>query len=65
MVDDSNYKTNFSHKLLLTDREVSRICESLVNNSSVNINLYETQLSKVVLLKDFFGKSIELLIQMG
>lgn len=39
MIGDFINKTLLSHKLLLTDREVSRICESLVNNSSVNINL--------------------------
>ena len=27
MVGDSNYKTNFQHKLLLTNTQVSWICE--------------------------------------
>ena len=28
MVGDSNDETNFPHKLLLTDRKVSRLCKS-------------------------------------
>ena len=35
-IRDSNDETNFSHKLVLTDRQVSRLRKSFVNNSSTN-----------------------------
>ena len=38
MTDDSNDGTNFPHKLLLTDRQASRLCKTFVNNSSANKN---------------------------
>ena len=37
MIGDSNYKTNFSHELLLTNRQVSSICKAFANNSPVDI----------------------------
>ena len=36
VVGDSNDKTNFPHKLLLTDTQVSRICKTFANYSSTN-----------------------------
>ena len=32
MIGDFNDKTNFPHELLLTDRQVSNICEAFANN---------------------------------
>ena len=39
MVGDSNYETNFSHKLLLTDAKVpvSRLLKAFASGSSANI----------------------------
>ena len=34
VVGDSKNKTNFPHKLLLTDIQTSRICKTVVNDSS-------------------------------
>ena len=34
-----NNETNFPHKSLLPDRQVSNICKSFANNSSVDIKL--------------------------
>ena len=56
MIGDSNDKTNFSHKLLLTDRQVSSIRKAFSNNSSVNIKFSKTQLSKMIQLGGFLGK---------
>ena len=39
MIDDSNDETNFPHKLLLTDKQISRFCKAYANNSLANINL--------------------------
>ena len=40
--------TNFLHKSLLTDRQVSRLRKTFVNNSSPNIKLLKTKLSKLL-----------------
>ena len=38
MTGDSNYETNFLHKLLLTGKQVLRLCKAFANDSSANIN---------------------------
>ena len=50
MTGDSNDETNFPHKLLLTDRQVSRLRKPFANNSAANIKLSKTQLSEMVQL---------------
>ena len=42
LVGDSNNETDFSHKLLLTDTQVSRICKVLANGSSANMKFPKT-----------------------
>ena len=37
VIGDSNDDTNFSQKLLLTDKQVSRLCKVFPNCSSTNI----------------------------
>ena len=32
MTDDFNDETNFPHKLLLTHRQISKLCEPFANN---------------------------------
>ena len=39
---NSNDETNFSHKLLLTDAHVSKICEAFANGSPANIKISKT-----------------------
>ena len=48
MIADSNDETTFQHKLLLTETQVSRLHKAFANNSSVNIQLSETLLSKIM-----------------
>ena len=48
VITDSNDETNFQHKLLLTETQVSRLQKAFANNSSVNIQLSETLLSKMM-----------------
>ena len=48
MIGDSNDETNFSHKLLWTDRQVSNIRKSSADNSSSDIKFSKTQLSKMI-----------------
>ena len=38
-------ETNFSHKLLLTNRQVSNLCKAFANHLSADIRLSKTQLS--------------------
>ena len=38
-------ETNFSHKLLLTNRQVSNLCKAFENHLSADIRLSKTQLS--------------------
>ena len=51
LIDNSNDESNFSHKLLLTNIEVSKICEAFANDSSANIKFPKIQLSKIVQLE--------------
>ena len=44
---DSNDENNHSHKLLLTNSQVSKLFKAFANNSSVNIELSKTQLHKI------------------
>ena len=41
-VGDSNNETDFSHKLLLTYTQVSRICKVLANGLSANMKFSKT-----------------------
>ena len=50
MIGNYNDETNFAHKLLLTDTQVSNIREVFANGSSTNIKFSKTQLSKIVQL---------------
>ena len=55
MVSDSNNKTNFLHKLLLTNTQVSVLRKAFANGSSSNINFSKAQLSKIIQLGEFLG----------
>ena len=48
MISDSNGVTNYSHKLFITDRYVSKFCQVFANNLSTNIKLSKNQPSKIV-----------------
>ena len=43
-----NNETNFPHKLLLTNRQVSSLRKAFANHSSADIKLPKTQLSKLI-----------------
>ena len=40
----SNEETNFPHKLLLTNTQVSKICKAFANGSSTNIKFSENSI---------------------
>ena len=55
MVGNSNDNTNFSHKLLLTDRQVANIRKAFSNNLSRDVIFSKTQLLKMLQSGGFLG----------
>ena len=58
-----NNENNFSHELLLTDRQVSNLCKSFANNSSADVKLSKTQLSKMIQSEGFISRLLGPLIK--
>ena len=56
MIGNSDDETNFSHKLLLTNRQVANLCKVFANYLSTDIKLSKTQLSKMIQLGGFLGR---------
>ena len=60
MVCNSNDNTHFPHELLLTNRQVANICKAFAKNTSIDIKLSKTQLSKMIqsggFLRNLLGK---------
>ena len=58
-------ESNFPHKLLLTDRQVSSLRKSFANNSSADIKLSKTQLSKMIQSGGFLSRLLRPLLKTG
>ena len=56
VVGDSNDENNFSHKLLLTSTQASRLRKAFANGSSANTKLSKTQLHKIGQSGGFLGR---------
>ena len=54
MIGDN--ESNLPHKLLLTNRQVSNLRKAFSNNSSADIELSKTQLSKMIQSGGFLGR---------
>ena len=65
MIGNSDDKTNFPHELLLTNRQVANLHKTFVNNSSTDIKLSKTQLSKMIRSGRFLGKLLGPLLRTG
>ena len=65
MIGNSNDETNFPHKLLSTNRQVANLRKAFANNSSVNIKLSKTQLSKMIQSGGFLGGLLGSLLKIG
>ena len=63
MVGDN--ESNFPHKLLLTNRQVSNLRNAFENHLSAVIKLSKTQLSKMIQLGGFLGKLLGPLLKTG
>ena len=55
MVSNSNDNTNFPHELLLTNRQVANIRKAFAKNTSTDIKLSKTRLSKMIQSGGFLG----------
>ena len=55
MVGNSNDNINFPHELLLTIRQDPNIRKAFAKNTSTDIKLSETQLSKIIQSGGFLG----------
>ena len=64
MIGNSD-NTNFHHKLLLTNRQVSSLHKAFAKNTSTDIKLSKTQLSKMIQSGGFFGKLLGPLLRTG
>ena len=63
MIGDN--ENNFPHKLLLTNRQVSNLRKAFSNNSSADIKLSKTQLSKMIQSGGFLGRLLGPLLNTG
>ena len=62
---DSNYKNNFPHILLLTNKQVSRLRKPFANDSSADIKLSKTQLPKTGQSGEFLSSLFGPLLKSG
>ena len=65
MIGNSDDKVNFPHELLLTNRQVANLRKAFANNSSTDIKLSKTQLSKMIQSGGFLGRLLGLLLKTG
>ena len=65
VVSDSNDEKNFLHKLLLTNKPVSKLRKAFANNSSANIKLSKTQLHKTGQSGGFLGRLLGPFLKTG
>ena len=65
MIGNSNDETNFPHKLLLTNRQVANLHKTFANNSSIDIKLSKTQLSKIIQSGGLLGRLLCPLLKTG
>ena len=65
MVGNSNDNTNFPHELLLTNRQVANIRKAFAKNTSTDIKLSKTELSKMIQSGGFLGRLLGPLLKTG
>ena len=63
MIGDN--ETDFPHKLLLTNRQVSNLRKAFANHLSADIKLSKTQLSKMIQSGGFLGRLLGPLLKTG
>ena len=63
MIGDN--KTNFPHKLSVTNRQAASLRKAFANKSSTDIKLSKTQLSKMIQSGGFLGRLLSPLLKTG
>ena len=58
-------RTNFPHKLFLTNTQVANICKAFANYLSADIKLSKTQLSKIIQSGGLLGRLLGPLLKTG
>ena len=65
MIGNSEDETNFPHKSLLTNRQVTTLRQAFANHTSTDIKLSKTQLSNMIQLGGFLGRLLGPLLKTG
>ena len=65
MIGNSNDDTNFPRELLLTNRQVANIRKAFAKNTSIDIKLSKTQLSKMIKSGGLLGRLLGPLLKTG
>ena len=65
MIGNSGDSTNFPHELLLTNRQISSLRKAFAKNTSTDVKLSKTQLSKMMQYGVFLGKILGPLLRTG
>ena len=65
MIGNSDDNTNFRHELLLTNRQVANLHTAFAKNTSTDIKLSKTQLSKMIQSGGFLGRLLGTLLGTG
>ena len=63
IVGNSNDENDFPHKLLLTNKQISKLRKTFANGSSANIKLSKTQLHKIGKSGGFLGRPLGALLK--
>ena len=65
MIGNLDDNTNFPHELLLTNRQVANLRKAFAKNTSTDIMLSKTQLSKMIQSGGFLGRLLGPLLRTG
>ena len=65
MIGSLDDEANFSHKLLLTNRQVANLRRAFASQTSTDIKLSKTQLSKMIQSGGFLGRILGQLLRTG
>ena len=65
MIGDTNGKTNFPHKIISTNRQVSSLRKAFTSSSSSNIKLSKTKICVIIQSGRFLGKRLGTLVKVG
>ena len=65
MIGNADDNTIFPRELLLTNRQVANLCKTFAKNTSTNIMLSKTELSKMIQSGGFLGRLLGPLLRSG